>query len=331
VPASVPGVQPTDAGLVERPMRWQLNGRPLGQDRAYLGSQDLAILGTMRANAQQGWKRPIYFAVTVGRDGQMDLEPYFQLEGQAFRVVPVRHDEALGRVADSVTVANLRKFRFRGLNDPDVYFDENIRRMTDAYRNIFSRIAEGLAERGQNAAAVSILDTLMARVPFTTIPGDARSFTFMARAYGLAGANDRAAAVLEQGRPLMEALLGSRQPDNQALGLNLAMYATRLYLQGGDVTKAQAVVSKIEPSLIRAAQSGVFQPQEVQEVGQQLVLLLGAAGRYDAADALGQRLATATGNPALRFPADTLRVLSAQARRELRLDTTARADTLTPR
>ncbi len=318
--SGVPGVRPQDAALVQRPMKWKLDGRPLGQDQAYLGSQDLSILATMRANAAQGWQRPLYFAVTVGRDGQIGLNKYFQIEGQAFRVVPVEHNEPLGRVADSITVANLRKFRFRGLNDPNVYFDENIRRMVDAYRNIFSSIAEGLVNQGQKAEAISILDTLMTRVPFSTIPGDARSFTFMARAYLMAGAKDKSNAILDQGAPLLASMLGSRQVDNQALGLNLALYAARLYLQGGETAKAEALIGRAEGTLTRAVQRGIFPAQEVQQIGQQLVMLLAAGQRYDAAQALGGRLATTLGDPALQMNADTLRSLSAAARLELGLD-----------
>ena len=38
--------------------------------------------------ANFNWERPIYFAITVGRDNFMGLEKYFQLEGLAYRLVP---------------------------------------------------------------------------------------------------------------------------------------------------------------------------------------------------------------------------------------------------
>ena len=38
--------------------------------------------------ANFNWERPIYFAITVGRDNYMGLENYFQLEGLAYRLVP---------------------------------------------------------------------------------------------------------------------------------------------------------------------------------------------------------------------------------------------------
>ncbi|MFQ5571633.1 MAG: DUF2723 domain-containing protein, partial [Rhodothermales bacterium] len=92
-----------DIDQIESPMRWTLRGRPFGPNFSVLYGADVMALDILRTNAEQGWKRPIYFAVTVSPDGQLDLQNYFQLEGQAFRVVPIRHNEPLGRVVPSLT------------------------------------------------------------------------------------------------------------------------------------------------------------------------------------------------------------------------------------
>ncbi|MFB3132187.1 MAG: DUF2723 domain-containing protein, partial [Rhodothermales bacterium] len=130
-----------DIDRIESPMRWRLEGRPFGPDFRVLYGADVAALNILQTNAEQGWTRPIYFAVTVSPDGQLDLQDYFQLEGQAFRVVPIKHDEPLGRVVPSLTPERLKRFKFTNLDNPDVYYDENIRRMVDNYRNIFAQTA----------------------------------------------------------------------------------------------------------------------------------------------------------------------------------------------
>ena len=192
-----------DTALVESPMRWRLEGRPYAQDFNVLYGADVAALDILRTNAEQGWTRPVYFAVTVSPDGQLDLQNYFQLEGQAFRVVPIRHDEPLGRVVPSVTPKRLREFKFTNLADPDVYYDENIRRMVDNYRNVFAQTAMRLSETGHTEEATALLDTLMAQVPFETIPGDERSFLFMARAYQTTGAKDRVVDTMKRAESLV--------------------------------------------------------------------------------------------------------------------------------
>ena len=101
---------------LQSPMTWQLTGRQFGHDLFALYPNDLAVLDIVQTNAREDWKRPVYFAVTVSPDGQLDCQNYFQLEGQAYRVVPIRHDERQGRVVPGITDANLLNFRFRGLD-----------------------------------------------------------------------------------------------------------------------------------------------------------------------------------------------------------------------
>jgi len=202
-------IQDEDSSLIESPMRWYLEGRPFSQDISLLYGADQAALNILLTNAQQNWKRPIYFAVTVAPSGQLGLnEPseggsFFQLEGQAYRVVPIRHREQLGRVVPDITPEKLKLFRFTGLNDQEVYFDENIRRMVDNYRNIYSHTAESLARAGRADEGLELLDWFMEQVPFETIPGDETSFAFMAQAYAVLGETEKSAALWKQAEPLV--------------------------------------------------------------------------------------------------------------------------------
>ncbi len=199
---------PDDSNLVESPMHWYLRGRPYGKDEdgedlSILYIADQVALNMLQTNARQDWARPFYFAVTVSPDGQLDLNDHFQLEGQAYRVVPIKSDEPLGRVVPSITPKRLRAFRFRGLNDPDAYFDENIRRMVDNYRNIFSHTAQSLADAGQKEAARALLDDFMEQVPFSTIPGDERSFLFIAQAYQAIGDSTKMIKIMQEAEPVV--------------------------------------------------------------------------------------------------------------------------------
>lgn len=192
-----------DTVEIMSPMRWRLEGRPYSEQFNILYAADQAALDVIATNAQQGWQRPIYFAVTVSPDGQLNLQNFFQLEGQAFRIVPIEHEERLGRVVPEITPKRLMNFRFRNLADPDVYYDENVRRMIDNYRNVFGHTAQKLAEAGRPGEARTLLDTLMAKVPFETIPGDERSFLLLARAYESAGAGDRAISLMQKAEPIV--------------------------------------------------------------------------------------------------------------------------------
>lgn len=202
-----------DSSQIMSPMRWHLEGRPYSDQFNILYAADQAALDIIATNARQGWQRPVYFAVTVSPDGQLNLQNFFQIEGQAFRIVPIRHEERLGRVVPEITPERLMNFRFRNLANPNVYYDENIRRMIDNYRNIFGHTAQSLAEHGQSDRALDLLDTLMTKVPFDTIPGDERSYLLLARAYDASGAPERAIALMQQAEPVILHRLASVQSD----------------------------------------------------------------------------------------------------------------------
>ena len=119
--------------------------------------------------ANFNWERPIYFAITVGRDNFMGLEKYFQLEGLAYRLVPYvaqSPDGQTGIVHDEKMYERLVKnFKWGGFNNPDLYFDETNTRMVMNFRNNYSRLAEALFIKGDTARAIETLDKCMEEFP----------------------------------------------------------------------------------------------------------------------------------------------------------------------
>jgi hypothetical protein len=89
-------IPPKDIGKVESPMSWKLNGRPYNDQVNMLYVADQAALDIIVQNARANWERPVYFANTTSRDGQLDLQPFFQAEGLAYRIVPSRSSRPRG-------------------------------------------------------------------------------------------------------------------------------------------------------------------------------------------------------------------------------------------
>jgi len=152
-----------------------LEGRPAGQDnqgnmRYYLQTQDRMILEILKQNQ---WLRPVYFANTVSRSGQLNMEPYFQFEGKAFRVVPIRREVGpFGYVDPEVHSDRLESFEFNNWNSPDVYFDENVRRMLGNYRYGFTQLADAYIQRGEIDEAARWLKYGEDVIPFREIEND---------------------------------------------------------------------------------------------------------------------------------------------------------------
>ncbi|ASB49222.1 glycosyltransferase family 117 protein [Alkalitalea saponilacus] len=149
--------------------------------------------------AHNDWERPIYFAVTVGSDNYVGLQDYFQLEGFAYQIVPIRTksvDGQFGRVDTDRMFNNvMNEFIFDGWNDPSVYLDENHRRMGVNIRNNLSRLASALIEEGRDEEALAVLDKTMNMLPPSRLPHNYFSL-FIADSYYQIGEIEKADEVI---------------------------------------------------------------------------------------------------------------------------------------
>lgn len=153
--------------LVPR-MSWDLG-------KGAIEKKNLVILDILATN---NWERPVYFSSTVDNSDFMNLQPYFQLEGMAYRVLPARDPNYdprgnEGYIAKELMYNNMMKtFVFRGLDNPKVFYDENSLRFPSNYRDKFVRLAEAYLAAGQKDTARQILNKALAVMPDKAIPYD---------------------------------------------------------------------------------------------------------------------------------------------------------------
>ena len=128
--------------------------------------------------AHNDWERPIYF-ISGYNDDAMGLEEYFQLEGLAYRLVPViSHDNGwldYGGVAADLMYDNvMNKFAWGGANDPKVNIDYHHQRNISVIRARlnYARLAIALVEEGDTTKALEVLDRCMAVLPLDKIQYD---------------------------------------------------------------------------------------------------------------------------------------------------------------
>jgi hypothetical protein len=157
-------VAPKDEHLIVPQIDIKLTGN-------YLTKDELMILDMI---ANNDWKRPIYFAITIGRDKYLNLQDYLQDEGFAYRLVPIKttsQSGQVGRVRTDLMYENvMKKFRWGNMNDPKVYLDETNIRMLMNVRNTFLRLADGLIAEGKKDSAVTVLDRCNELMPNVKVP-----------------------------------------------------------------------------------------------------------------------------------------------------------------
>lgn len=186
---------------LDNEVSWYYEGRSAGQDRQgnqryYTQVQDEVILDILRNN---NWLRPVYFANTVSNISQMDLQPYFRFEGKAFRVVPQRHQpQGYGWMDPSIHAKRLSSFQFREWNNPDAYFDENIRRMLGNYRFSITELANEYKRMGKTDSASYWLEWGEDKLPFRVTDNNLNSIVLYAYSYADVGDTQSAADLVQK-------------------------------------------------------------------------------------------------------------------------------------
>jgi len=187
-------VSNNDTDKIVEKMAWKVK-------RDNLLKNDIYMLDIIAKNAADGWKRPVYFAVSINPDSFLGLEKYFQLEGLTFRLVPVEANvdgPYTGRIRSDVMYDNLMNdFTFGNIEKPGIATTETIRRMATNLRSNYSRLAIKLAEEGENEKAINVLDKGLTYLSNEKIPYDFFNI-FAAEAYFQAGADDKAIEVADK-------------------------------------------------------------------------------------------------------------------------------------
>ncbi len=146
------------------------------------------------------WKRPIYFAMTIGEENFLGLEEYFQLEGMAYRLVPIRTpspEREATRTKSSVLYDHLmNKFKLN-MQDPDLYFSDDFMRMTINLRNVYGRLATQLVQEGKADSAKAVVDRCLNMMPDQVVPYNYSLLAIVDAAYK-SGQRDKAASILDQ-------------------------------------------------------------------------------------------------------------------------------------
>jgi MFS family permease len=182
-------VKPYEDSLIVDRMTWNvtaLNSNVL--HRAYLTMMDIL--------AHNNWERPIYFATTTGPEAYLGLEEYFQLEGLAYRLVPIRTPKGqnyeFGRINHEILYERLMNFdqhnridkinhpdapqpevypyAFGGMNDPVSYRNEDDYRMTRSLRRLYTRLGQSLSAAGDQQKAEEVYDHSLQVIPDNIYP-----------------------------------------------------------------------------------------------------------------------------------------------------------------
>ena len=149
--------------IVDR-LAWNVNANSLDK-------KSLIILDMI---ANNNWERPIYFSTTLSGEDYLNLREYMQLEGLAYRLLPVKVPGARnGWINSRIMYDNMMKrFAFRNLDDSTIFYDENYLRFPANARNQYHALAGQLLAEGNTEKAKEVLNYSLTMIPDKGIPYD---------------------------------------------------------------------------------------------------------------------------------------------------------------
>src|SRR5690554_291757 len=122
--------------------------------------------------ANNNWERPIYFSGgSFGDDDYLWMKDYLQLEGVAYKLVPIRtpvdkkNPFDMGRIDADKMYDIVMSWDWGNSESPDIYHDIETRKNSITYRSNLARLAEALMDEGKNEQAEHILDLAMEKMP----------------------------------------------------------------------------------------------------------------------------------------------------------------------
>ncbi len=159
--------------------------------------QDILVFDIVRT---ANWQRPIYFAATGGEESQIGLQNHMEMRGLAMKLVPRTNRSFLEAMNENILRKQLMTdvqqpsqtaqygFRWRGLNNPGVHFDENQRRLVTNYRQVFLTYAAYLTNvKHEPPTTLAVLNRMEQLVPRSIIPMDYRGKNEIVQMYEMNG------------------------------------------------------------------------------------------------------------------------------------------------
>ena len=239
------------------------HGAMFGNIKA-LRVQDLLVFDIIFSSK---WARPVYFAMTVSDDGKIGLKDYMRMEGLAFRLVPARAQSFWETMAEEKVRGHLFTdidepsrephigFRWRGLQDSTVYYDEDARRLMMNYRQAFLSLGYYYTYKEQRIDKFAeVLDRMEEKIPRNVMPMPAFLKFDIANTYRAAGQPEKAESVLlELAADLRPVVDRGEKPqlvaDNAYLLLFQCYESLEMYADANEILDKIKVVYSAEPGV----------------------------------------------------------------------------------
>lgn len=158
--------------------------------------------------ANFNWERPIYFTGGSYDDEEFIwLKDWLQMDGLTYKLVPIKTPYGgspfeMGRIDPKKMYVNVQKWNWGSINK-GIYLDPETRKNSVNFRNALVRLSNALAEEGDTAKAVQMLDLSLDKMPANKFYGHGMLIDYV-NSYYLLGEKEKA-------RKLSNQIIGNSQ------------------------------------------------------------------------------------------------------------------------
>jgi len=151
----------------------------------------------------------------------LSLNRYFRLVGLAYQIVPLEHGGTSSCDIDKTYDNMMNKFVWGNIQDPNIYLDENNRRMCRTQRMMFVTMIDELLEHGDTARALAATEYCDKTIPSCNVPYDYTALT-LAQTYYLCDKMEEGSRIvgdiLAQNEDYLQWVFRLDKPEIQGVG-----------------------------------------------------------------------------------------------------------------
>jgi tetratricopeptide (TPR) repeat protein len=171
VPISEIELQRLNIPITKNVMEWELRPDILRDSLELLSPSGAIIADIVKTNV---WERPIYFSLGSRRDKRASLNPYLQLCGLTWRLLPVEVEKyGLSINPQEIERVLLKPESYKHFSDVKKHDMPRVSFILNNYRAVLFQLARYYAESGKNRKGVDILDKMTTYMPEDAFPSRA--------------------------------------------------------------------------------------------------------------------------------------------------------------
>jgi hypothetical protein len=144
---------------IAKEMQWKYTSN-------YVTKDNLAMLDIL---AHNNWKRPVYFAITVGNENMIGLQPYLYKEGFAYHLMPFKTDTAAKEQDKTNTLVMYKnvmtKFKWGNMKNATYLDHESTNMFYPVMLSLFVNLSQSLMNEGHPDLAANAVHKYLDVMP----------------------------------------------------------------------------------------------------------------------------------------------------------------------